>query len=93
MSRSTKKGPFVDERLWARVRKQKQTSNREPLKTWRRQCTVIPDFVGHTFSVHNGKGFARVFVTEEMVGHKLGEFAPTRLFRGHTLKKAEAPGA
>jgi small subunit ribosomal protein S19 len=92
MSRSTKKGPYVDERLWKRVRRQKQTNNREPMKTWRRECTIIPDFVGHTFAVHNGKQFMRVFVTEEMVGHKLGEFSPTRMFRGHTTKKATAPG-
>jgi small subunit ribosomal protein S19 len=87
MSRSVKKGPFVQERLWKRVRTQKDTGNREPLKTWSRACTVIPDFVGHTFAVHNGKTFVRVFVTEDMVGHKLGEFAPTRMFRGHTHKK------
>jgi len=87
MSRSLKKGPFVDERLWQRVRGQKDSGDRSPMKTWRRACTVIPDFVGHTFAVHNGKGFVRVFVTEEMVGHKLGEFAPTRQFRGHTGRK------
>jgi len=92
MSRSTKKGPFVDERLWTRVKRQKATNNREPIKTWRRACTIIPDFVGHTFAVHNGKTFIRVFVTEEMVGHKLGEFAATRIFRGHTTRKAAAPG-
>ena len=87
MSRSLKKGPYVDERLWSRVRAQKQSGQREPLKTWRRQCTVIPDFVGHTFSVHNGKQFVRVFVTEEMVGHKLGEFSPTRTFHAHSGDK------
>ena len=87
MSRSVKKGPFVAERLWHRVREQKAAGNREPLKTWSRACTVIPDFVGHTFAVHNGKTFVRVFVTEDMVGHKLGEFSPTRMFRGHTHKK------
>jgi small subunit ribosomal protein S19 len=87
MSRSLKKGPHVDERLWRKVRLQKDSGDREPLKTWRRECTVIPDFVGHTFAVHNGKAFIRVFVTEEMVGHKLGEFAPTRMFRGHASKK------
>jgi small subunit ribosomal protein S19 len=87
MSRSVKKGPFVQERLWNRVRAQKDSGNREPLKTWSRACTVIPDFVGHTFAVHNGKTFVRVFVTEDMVGHKLGEFAPTRMFRGHSQKK------
>ena len=87
MSRSVKKGPFVQERLWTRVRAQKESGNREPMKTWSRACMVIPDFVGHTFAVHNGKTFVRVFVTEDMVGHKLGEFAPTRMFRGHTQKK------
>ena len=92
MSRSMKKDPHVDKRLWRRVRAQKSASNREPLKTWRRACTIIPDFVGHTFSVHNGKAFIRVFVTEEMVGHKLGEFATTRIFRGHTTAKAATPG-
>ena len=80
-------GPFVVERLWRRVREQKDSGNREPMKTWARSCTVIPDFVGHTFAVHNGKQFIRVFVTEDMVGHKLGEFAPTRMFRGHTGRK------
>ena len=87
MGRSIKKGPFVDERLWRRVQTQKQSGEREPLKTWRRACTVIPDFVGHTFAVHNGKTFVRVFVTEDMVGHRLGEFSPTRAFRGHTGRK------
>ncbi len=87
MGRSIKKGPWVDERLWTRVRAQKDSGAREPLKTWRRECTVIPDFVGHTFAVHNGKTFIRVFVTEDMVGHRLGEFSPTRMFRGHTGKK------
>ena len=87
MSRSIKKCPFVVERLWRRIREQKATGNREPLKTWARACTVIPDFVGHTFAVHNGKQFIRVFVTEDMVGHKLGEFAPTRMFRGHMGRK------
>ena len=87
MSRSLKKGPHVDERLWRRVRVQKDQDRREPLKTWSRACTIIPDFVGHTFAVHNGKTFIRVFVTEDMVGHKLGEFAPSRTFRGHVRKK------
>lgn len=87
MSRSVKKGPYIDERLWKRVLGQKDSGQRQPIKTWRRACTIHPDFVGHTFAVHNGKAFVRVFVTEEMVGHKLGEFAPTRMFRGHTAKK------
>ena len=87
MSRSVKKGPYIDERLWKRVLGQKDSGQRQPIKTWRRACTIHPDFVGHTFAVHNGKAFVRVFVTEEMVGHKLGEFAPTRMFRGHVAKK------
>ena len=87
MSRSIRKGPHVDERLWRRVREQKKSDDRSPLKTWARASTVIPDFVGHTFAVHNGKTFIRVFVTEDMVGHKLGEFAATRMFRGHTGRK------
>jgi small subunit ribosomal protein S19 len=84
MSRSMKKGPYVDEKLAAKVAKQKQTGGREPLKTWARACTITPDFVGHTFMVHNGKQHLRVYVTEEMVGHKLGEFSLTRVFRGHS---------
>jgi small subunit ribosomal protein S19 len=84
MSRSRKKGPYVDEKLNDKVNKQKQTGGREPIKTWARACTVTPEFVGHTFMVHNGKQHLRVYVTEEMVGHKLGEFSPTRVFRGHS---------
>ena len=92
MSRSTKKGPFVDERLYRRVEKLNQMNKREPLKTWRRNCTVVPEFVGHTFKVHNGKAFLDVFITEDMVGHKLGEFSITRTFRGHTNKKEGIEG-
>ena len=83
MSRSIKKGPFVDSKLLVKVLAQKDTQSMEPIKTWARACTIVPDFVGHTFLVHNGKNFLRTFVTENMVGHKLGEFAPTRTFRGH----------
>jgi small subunit ribosomal protein S19 len=83
VSRSLKKGPYVDEKLLRKVLKQKETGAREPIKTWARACTIIPDFVGHTFNVHNGRSFEKVFVTEDMVGHKLGEFALTRTFRGH----------
>jgi len=82
MSRSVKKGPYVDAKLFEKVRKQSPDA-RLPIRTWARACTVIPEFVGHTFLVHNGKQFAKVYVTEEMVGHKLGEFAPTRTFRRH----------
>src|SRR5438132_10882895 len=92
MGRSLKKGPYVDERLLAKVEKQ-QTGHREPIKTWARDCTVVPDFIGHTFLVHNGRQFLKVFVTEGMVGHKLGEFSPTRLFRGHSGGKAKAAAA
>ena len=87
MSRSLKKGPFVDERLYRRVERLNSANKREPLKTWRRACTIVPEFVGHTFKVHNGRQFNDVFVTEDMVGHKLGEFSHTRTFRGHTNKK------
>jgi small subunit ribosomal protein S19 len=95
MSRSLKKGPYVDQRLLAKV--ERQGHGKEPLKTWARDCTIVPEFVGHTFLVHNGRQFVKVFVTEDMVGHKLGEFAPTRVFRGHSGGKkaaaAAAPGA
>jgi len=83
MSRSIKKGPFVDPKLAKKVRKQKEQGGHEPIKTWARACTIVPEFVGHTFLVHNGKNHVRVYATEEMVGHKLGEFAPTRIFRAH----------
>jgi len=89
MSRSTKKGPFVAEHLLTKVNKLNERRSKEPVKTWSRASTIIPDFVGHTFMVHNGKTHVRVFVTEDMVGHKLGEFAFTRSFKGHTLVKKE----
>jgi len=91
MGRSLKKGPYVDERLLAKVEKQARGA-REPIKTWSRDCTIVPDFIGQTFLVHNGKNFAKLFVTEDMVGHKLGEFAPTRIFRGHSGGRAKAAG-
>jgi len=78
-----KKGPFVDPKLLQKVMRQKDQGGREPIKTWARTCVVVPEFVGHTFLVHNGKMHLRVYATEEMVGHKLGEFAPTRTFRSH----------
>ena len=87
MSRSLKKGPHVDEKLFKKVQKQKLVSSHEPIKTWSRSSTIVPDFVGHTFNVHNGKTFVKVFVSEEMVGHRLGEFAPTRVFRGHGSRR------
>ncbi len=87
MARSLKKGPYVDEKLFGKVQKQKDTGAADPIKTWARACTIVPEFIGHTFMVHNGKMFHRVLVTEDMVGHKLGEFSPTRLFRGHTVSR------
>jgi small subunit ribosomal protein S19 len=87
MGRSFKKGPYVDEKLFAKVNKQIASSSKDPIKTWSRRCTIIPEFVGFTFLVHNGKIFNKVFTTEDMVGHKLGEFSLTRTFRGHSSKK------
>ena len=84
MPRSVKKGPFVDGHLVKKVEAAKAAGNRRLIKTWSRRSTIQPDFVGHTFNVHNGKAFLPVFVTENMVGHKLGEFSPTRVFRGHS---------
>ena len=84
MARSVKKGPFVDERLLARVHEMNTKKEKRVLKTWSRASTITPDFVGHTLAVHNGNKFVPVYVSENMVGHKLGEFAPTRLFRGHS---------
>ena len=83
MSRSLKKSPYVVASVYDKVMKLDQQGKKEPIKTWARACTILPEFVGHTFQVHNGKAFLTVFVTEEMVGHKLGEFALTRVFRGH----------
>ncbi len=92
MSRSSRKGPYVDIKLLGKVEKQKQDESRTPIKTWARACTVVPDFIGHTFSVHNGKSFTQVFITDNMVGHKLGEFSITRRFTGHGgEKKAGTP--
>ena len=90
MSRSLKKGPYVDLRLLAKVERQDRGKNREPIKTWSRDCTIVPDFIGHTFLIHNGRLFMKLFVTEDMIGHKLGEFAPTRVFRGHSGGKGKA---
>jgi len=83
MSRSTKKGPYVDPRILKKVLSQKQTGDKTPIKTWSRACQIPPEFVGHTFSVHNGKNFISVYILETMVGHRLGEFSPTRTFRTH----------
>ncbi|MCE5186697.1 MAG: 30S ribosomal protein S19 [Planctomycetaceae bacterium] len=87
MGRSTRKGPFVAEKLFGKVQKQIDSGRKDPIKTWSRACTIIPEFVGYTFMVHNGKMFHRVFVTEDMVGHKLGEFSMTRTFKGHSGSK------
>ncbi len=83
MGRSLKKGPYVDPKLYAKVERQTETGLKEPITTWARACTIVPEFVGYTFLVHNGKAHLKVLVTEDMVGHKLGEFSPTRNFRGH----------
>lgn len=87
MSRSVKKGPYVDANVAKRVEQMTKSGKKDAIKTWARSCTVTPDFVGFTFMVHNGRTHLRVHITEDMVGHKLGEFAPTRIFRGHTNKK------
>lgn len=91
MSRSLKKGPYVDEVLFRKVQIALERNERAPIKVWNRSCVIVPEFVGMNFDVHNGRTFLKVYVTEDMVGHKLGEFAPTRTFRGHTnIKKAPA---
>lgn len=83
MARSIKKGPFVDEKLAKRIDNMNKKNEKRVVRTWARRCTIVPEFVGHTLAVHNGNKFIPIYVTENMVGHKLGEFAPTRLFRGH----------
>jgi small subunit ribosomal protein S19 len=83
MSRSLKKGPYVDEALFRKVMVARDRSDHSPIKVWNRACTIVPEFVGTNFDIHNGKNFIKVHVTEDMVGHKFGEFAPTRSFRGH----------
>src|SRR5882672_7593570 len=100
MSRSLKKGPFVDTSLLEKIEVMNRGAEKKVIKTWSRRSTVVPEMVGHTLAVHNGRKFIPVYVTENMVGHKLGEFAPTRIFKGHTTKVAEkaaalagAPGA
>ena len=90
MGRSLKKGPFVDTSLLEKIEVMNRGAEKKVIKTWSRRSTVIPEFVGHTLAVHNGKKFIPVYVTENMVGHKLGEFAPTRLFKGHTTKTEKA---
>ena len=88
MSRSVKKGPFIHEKLLARVQEMNEKNEKKVLKTWSRPSTIFPDMVGHTIGVHDGRKFVPVYVTEDMVGHKLGEFAPTRSFRGHAGEKS-----
>ncbi len=83
MSRSTKKGPYIDQKLFEKVMKQKQAGKNEPIKTWARSSQISPEFVGYTMMIHNGKHFISVLISENMVGHRLGEFSPTRHFRGH----------
>lgn len=93
MPRSLKKGPFVDEKLMKKVKLMIDTGEKKIIKTWARRCTIIPEFIGFTFAVHNGKKFIPVYVTENMVGHKLGEFSPTRTFKGHSGSEKAAAKA
>jgi len=89
MSRSIRRGPYVDVKLMRKVLAQRAAGGHEPIRTWRRACTIVPEFVGHTFMVHNGRTFVNVYITENMVGHKLGEFAATRTFRSHGGRSAK----
>ena len=93
MGRSLKKGPFVDTPLLEKIEVMNRGSEKKVIKTWSRRSTVVPEMVGHTMAVHNGKKFIPVYITENMVGHKLGEFAPTRIFKGHTTRVAERAAA
>ena len=90
MGRSLKKGPYVDLKLLKKIEKVKKSGERKPIKTWSRRSTITPDFVGYTFSIHNGMKFISVYITENMVGHKLGEFSPTRTFRRHSVHTKRA---
>ena len=92
MARSVWKGPYFDVTLFKKVKKSKEESSKSPIKTWSRRSTIIPDFVGVTISVYNGKSFIPVYVTEDMVGHKLGEFSPSRVFKGHSGDKKAVQG-
>ncbi len=93
MARSLKKGPYLDQRLLKRIQDLNTSGERTVIKTWSRRTTISPDFVGHTLAVHNGNKFIPIYITENMVGHKLGEFAPTRIFRGHSGKLTERSAA
>jgi small subunit ribosomal protein S19 len=90
MARSLKKGPFIDDSLMAKIEAMNRQGEKKVVKTWSRRSTITPEMVGHTLAVHNGKKFIPVYITENMVGHKLGEFSPTRIFRGHTTKAEKA---
>lgn len=90
MARSLRKGPFVDHHLLKKIEKQNKEGTKKPIKTWSRRSMILPEMVGHTFDVHNGNKFISVFVSENMVGHRLGEFSPTRTFKAHPIKKAVA---
>ncbi len=92
MSRSLKKGPFTDDHLAKKVADMNEKNEKKVVRTWSRRSTIVPEFIGHTLAVHNGKKFIPVYVTENMVGHKLGEFSPTRTFKGHAAKAAETKG-
>jgi small subunit ribosomal protein S19 len=92
MTRSVKKGPFIDDHLLEKIERANESQSKKVIKTWSRRSTIIPDMVGLTFAVHNGKSFVPVFVTENMIGHKLGEFAPTRTFRGHAADRKAKKG-
>jgi small subunit ribosomal protein S19 len=83
MGRSSKKGPYIDKKLYEKIEKLNKTGEKRVIRTWARACTIVPEFVGHTIAVHNGKKFIPVYITEQMVGHRLGEFSPTRIFKGH----------
>ena len=89
MGRSTKKGPYVDQKLLAKVKKMGEVGEKRVVKVWCRSCTIVPEFVGHTFAVHNGRKFLPIYISEQMVGHKLGEFAFTRFFKGHGVSHAK----
>lgn len=89
MGRSVKKGPFIDDKLLSKIEALNKANTKKVIKTWARRSTIPPEFVGHTIAVHNGKKFIPVFITENMVGHKLGEFSPTRIFRGHSGRKVD----
>lgn len=89
MARSVKKGPFIDNHLWKKVETAQETGDKKVIKTWSRRSTVFPEMVGLTFAVHNGRKFMPVYISENMIGHKLGEFAPTRMFHGHADKKSK----